>query len=207
MSNSDCAKTVIIVLNWNSHETTNQCVQSLLAMEGDSFEILVIDNGSRDGSVEYLRRAFPQVEIIANSHNLGFAAGCNVGMKRALGQRADYVLLVNNDTVVTASFLAELLAESERNPNAGMVSPKIYYFDERDRIWWAGGRFSLWQGIPRHLGRNEKESGRYETAKVIDWATGCAVLLKCAALQEVGLFDEEIFANGEDLDLSLRMRE
>jgi GT2 family glycosyltransferase len=127
-------------------------------------------------------------------------------MKCALEQGADYVLLVNNDTVVKANFLAELLAESERNPKAGMVSPKIYYFDERDRIWWAGGTFSLWQGVPRHIGRNQKEGGWYETAREIDWATGCGVLLKCAALQEVGLFDEQIFSNGEDLDLSLRMR-
>ena len=200
-------KTVVVVLNWNSHEMTKKCIQSLLAMEGDSFEILIVDNGSRDGSVEVLRAAFPRVEVIANNRNLGFAAGCNLGMKCALDQGADYVLLVNNDTVVTTAFLAELLAESKRNPKAGMVSPKIYYLDDPDRIWWAGGTFSLWQGIPRHLGRNEKDSGRYEKARVIDWATGCGVLLKCAALQETGLFDEKIFSNGEDLDLSLRMRE
>ena len=156
-------------------------------MEGDSLEILIVDNGSRDGSVEYLRAAFPRLEVIANNRNLGFAAGCNLGMKCALDQGADYVLLVNNDTVVKATFLAELLAESKRNPKAGMVSPKIYYLDDPDRIWWAGGTFSLWQGIPRHLGRNETDSGRYEKARAIDWATGCAVLIRCAALREAGL--------------------
>jgi GT2 family glycosyltransferase len=207
LSNGDHVKTLIVVLNWNSHEMTKKCIQNLLTMEGDSFEIVIVDNGSLDGSVQYLRAAFPLVEVIANNRNLGFAAGCNLGMKCALEQGADYVLLVNNDTVVKANFLAELLAESERNPKAGMVSPKIYYFDERDRIWWAGGTFSLWQGVPRHIGRNQKEGGRYETAREIDWATGCGVLLKCATLRESGLFDEEIFSNGEDLDLSLRVRE
>ncbi len=200
-------KTVIVVLNWNSHEVTKECVQSLLAMTGASFEILIVDNGSRDGSLEYLRQAFPEIDIIPNSRNLGFTGGCNLGINQAMDQGSDYVLLVNNDTIVKPTFLAELLAESERNPRAGMVSPKIYYFDDPNRIWWAGGAFSLWQGIPRHLGWKEKETGKYEVACTIDWATGCGLLLKCEALREAGLFDEKIFANGEDLDLSLRMRE
>jgi GT2 family glycosyltransferase len=209
LGKGDHLKTVIVVLNWNSHEITEECIESLLAMEGygGSFEILIVDNGSRDGSVEALRAAFPNLEVIANSRNLGFTGGCNVGMRRALGQNADYVLLVNNDTIVKANFLGELLTEVERSPKVGMVSPKIYYFDQPDRIWWAGGAFSLWQGVPRHIGRNKRENGEYETARDIDWATGCGVLLKCDALREGGLFDEEIFSNGEDLDLSLRLRE
>jgi len=203
---SDHLKTLIVVLNWNTYEMTKECVQSLRAMEGDSFDILMVDNGSQDGSLESLRQAFPQITMIANGRNLGFASGSNVGMKRALEQGTDYVLLVNNDTVVKPDLLAELLAEAKRSLKAGMVSPKIYYADHPDRIWWAGGTFSLWQGVPRHLGRNEKERGRYETARSIDWATGCVVLISCAALRETGLFDEKIFANAEDLDLSLRMR-
>ena len=199
-------KTTIVVLNWNSYEVTSECIQSLLAMEDASFEILIVDNGSRDGSGERLRAAFPQVEVIASSHNLGFTGGCNLGMKRALERGADFVLLVNNDTIVKPNFLAELLLESARDSKTGIVSPKIYYFDDPDRIWWAGGTFSLWQGVPRHLGWKEKEKGRYESARTIEWATGCGLLLNCGALQEVGLFDERIFANGEDLDLSLRMR-
>lgn len=203
-------KTVIVVLNWNSFDMTRECIESLLAMEKmgkGSFEILIVDNGSRDGSAERLRAALPQVEVIAAGRNLGFTGGCNLGMKRALEEGADYVLLINNDTVVKPDFLAELLAESERHPRAGMVSPKIYYYDDPQRIWWAGGTFSLWQGVPRHLGWKKVERGLYEVARPLDWATGCGVLLKSAALQDVGLFDEKIFANGEDLDLSLRMRQ
>jgi GT2 family glycosyltransferase len=199
-------KTAIIILNWNSYEVIKECIRSLLAMEDDSAEILVVDNGSRDGSAEHLRATFPNVEVIASAHNLGFTGGCNLGMRRALERGADYVLLVNNDTVVKPDFLMQLLAESERNPKAGMVSPKIYYFDDPDRIWWAGGTFSLWRGLPRHLGWKQKDGGQFEMIRTIDWATGCGLLLKSAALEEAGLFDEKIFANGEDLDLSLRMR-
>src|SRR5450432_999701 len=90
---------LIVVLNWNSRDMTKECIQSLLAMQGDSFKILVIDNGSRDGSVEYLRETFPQIDVTANGRNLGFAAGCNVGMKRAVAENFEYVLLVNNDTI------------------------------------------------------------------------------------------------------------
>jgi len=200
------SKTLIVVLNWNSHEMTEECVHSLLAMDGDAFEVLIVDNGSQHESVEFLRRAFPAIDIIANPSNLGFAGGCNVGIMRALEEGADYVLLVNNDTIVKPNLLAELLAEANRSPKAAMVSPKIYYYDHPDRIWWAGGTFSLWQGVPRHLGRNEKESGRYETVRTIDWATGCVLLLRCSALREAGLFDEKIFAQAEDLDISLRLR-
>jgi GT2 family glycosyltransferase len=202
-------KTVIVVLNWNSYDMTRECIGSLLAMEktgSGSFEILIVDNGSRDGSAERLHAALPQVEVIAAGRNLGFTGGCNLGIKRALEEGADYILLINNDTIVKADFLAELVAESERYPRAGMVSPKIYYYDDPQRIWWAGGTFSLWQGVPRHLGWKEVERGLYEVARPVDWATGCGVLLKSAALREAGLFDEKIFANGEDLDLSLRMR-
>jgi hypothetical protein len=199
-------KTLIVLLNWNSQAMTEECVRSLQAMEGGSFEILIVDNGSKDGSAEYLRSRFPDVEVIANGRNLGFTGGCNVGMRRALERGVEYVLLVNNDTIVNKIFLTELMAEAERNPRAGMISPKIYYFDIPDRIWWAGGAFSLWQGVPRHLGWKEIEAGRYEKAQPIDWATGCGILVRAAALQESGLFDDKIFANGEDLDLSLRMR-
>ncbi len=180
---SDQLKTLIVILNWNTYEMTRECVQSLSAMTGDSFEILIVDNGSHDGSLENLRHAFPQLTIIANGRNLGFAAGANVGMKRALDQGADYVLLVNNDTVVQPDLLAELLAEAKRTPQAGMISPKIYYADPPDRIWWAGGKFNFWQGIPRHLGRKEKESGQLRNRphhRLGNWLRGIDTLCRSA---------------------------
>jgi hypothetical protein len=87
-----------------------------------------------------------------------------------------------------------------------MVSPKIYYFKPPDLIWWAGGTYSPWVGIPQHLGRKRIDAGQFDENRTIDWATGCVLLLRSAALRQTGLFDEQIFGNGEDLDLSLRMR-
>ena len=186
---------------------TEQCLQSLLAMEGSSFEILVVDNGSRDGSVEYLRNRFPQIQVIANGRNLGFAAGCNVGIRQGLAEDADFILLVNNDTIIDPSLLSELLAEAQRSPKAGILSPKIYYYDPNDAIWWVGGTYSCWTGLARHIDLRKKDSGKYDTPRDLDWATGCVMLLRGEALRAAGMFDEQFFGNGEDLDLSLRMRQ
>lgn len=185
---------------------TAECIRSLLAMDAADFEIVVVDNGSKDGSPGSLRKEFPQIRVIENGRNLGFAAGCNVGMKLALAEGSEYVLLVNNDTIVDEGMLRELVAEAERWPDAGMISPKIYFYDLPEHFWWAGGTFSLWGGIPRHIGRKQHDAGQFDRPGPIDWATGCALLICCKALREVGLFDEVIFGNGEDLDLSLRMR-
>jgi len=175
-------------------------------MKDDAYDILVVDNGSRDGSVDYLRETFSTVQVIANGRNLGFAAACNIGMERALRGDYEYVLLVNNDTVVHPNLLTELRAEAERCTKLGMASPKIYFFEPSDRIWWAGGTYNKWIGIPAHVGRKRIDSCQFDKNQTIDWATGCVLLLRCDVLRETGLFDEQIFGNGEDLDLSLRMR-
>ena len=137
---------------------------------------------------------------------LGSQPGCNIGMDRALKEGHEYVLLVNNDTIIDPKLLAELRGEAARCPSAGLVSPKIYYFEPSDRLWWAGGTYNLWAGIPSHIGRKEIDAPQFDESRNIDWATGCVLLLRCAALRVTGLFDEQIFGNGEDLDLSLRMR-
>lgn len=200
-------KVKVVLLNWNSGEMTAECIRSLLAMDAGNFDILVVDNGSKDGSPEFLRKTFPQITVVENGRNLGFAAGCNVGMKLALAEGAEYVLLVNNDTIVDRSMLRELVAEAEQSPRAAIVSPRIYYFDFPDRIWWVGGVYNKWVGIPKHIDLRKKFSPKHENACDTDWATGCVMLIRCDALREAGLFDEVFFAYSEDADLSLRMRE
>jgi GT2 family glycosyltransferase len=201
------ARVRIVVLNWNGRDMTADCLRSLLAMQGVEFRILVVDNGSSDGSESFLRESFSQIDIIANGYNRGFAAGCNIGMQLALEEDAEYVLLVNNDTIVAPDLLRELVSEAEANPRAAILSPKIYYFHPPNTIWWVGGTYNCWTGIPEHTDLRKKDTGKHDRAHDIDWATGCVALLRCEALRRVGLFDEKIFGNGEDLDLSLRMRQ
>jgi GT2 family glycosyltransferase len=200
------ASVYIVVLNWNNFTVTAECLRSLEGMVGASFKILVVDNGSSDESVQFLREAFPRIEIIANKVNLGFAGGCNVGMRRASEDGAEYILLVNNDTVVDPFLLQELLKEAHAHPQVGILSPKIYYFDPSNAIWWAGGRFNMWTGLATHIDLRKTDVERNDQPRDLDWATGCVMLLRTEALRETGLFDEQLFNTGEDVDLSLRMR-
>jgi GT2 family glycosyltransferase len=200
------SSTVVIILNWNSKDLTAQCIRSVLAMNTRDHDTIVVDNGSRDGSVEYLRREFPQIVVLPQERNLGFAAGCNVGIKEALKRGAEYVLPLNNDAIVDSNMIEALLEVAEKHPSAAIVSPKIYFYDSPNRFWWAGGSFSLWTGIPKHVGRKDRDNGQFEATRTLDWATGCAALMRCEALKHVGLFEEQLFGNGEDLDLSLRVR-
>ncbi|MGB7433842.1 MAG: glycosyltransferase family 2 protein [Candidatus Acidiferrum sp.] len=198
--------TAIVLLNWNSREMTAECIRSIVAMNATDYEIIVVDNGSKDSSPEYLHSLFPEITILPQDRNLGFAAGCNVGMRSALERGVKYVLPLNNDTVVDPSFLSELQQLGEDHPQAAMISPKIYFWDMPDRFWWAGGSFSLWTGMARHVGRKERDVGQFDLDVELDWATGCAVLIRTDALRKTGLFDETFFGNAEDLDLSLRMK-
>ncbi len=198
--------TAIVILNWNSREMTADCIRSLLAMDSQDFQVVVVDNGSHDGSPEYLKREFPQVTLLPQERNLGFAKGCNVGTRYALAQGCDYVLLLNNDTVVDPHFLSALVESAEKHPLAAVLSPKIYFFDLPDQFWWAGGQFSLWTGMAKHWGWKQKDVGQFDHERSIDWTTGCAPFLRASALREVGLLDENFFLVAEDLDLSLRLR-
>jgi len=183
---------------------TSECIRSVLAMDAGSFEIIIVDNGSSDGSAQMLPREFPQSTVLSQETNLGFAAGCNVGVRYALAKGAEYVLLLNNDTFVAREFLSEMLAVIETDPRIAVVCPKIYFADPPDKLWYAGADFSLWTGTVRHRGWKEIDHGQFDDRQKITRATGCAMLVRCRALRDVGLLDEQFWAYAEDLDWSLR---
>jgi GT2 family glycosyltransferase len=207
MNSKPRSKTTVVVLNWNSHEMTAECIRSLLAMDVADFEIIVVDNGSTDGSMERLPQEFPQITVLPQGHNLGFAAGCNVGMRHALANGAEYILLLNNDTFVVPDFIREMLAAIESDPRIGAVCPKIYFADHPDLLWYAGADFSLWMGTSKHRGWKEIDHGQFDGCREIMQATGCAMLVRRSALCDVGLLDEQFWAYAEDLDWSLRFME
>jgi GT2 family glycosyltransferase len=204
MNSKPTSITTVVVLNWNSHEMTAECIRSLLAMDSADFEILVVDNGSTDGSVELLPQEFPQITVLPQERNLGFAAGCNVGMRHALANGAEYVLLLNNDTFVAPDFIREMLAAIQGDPGIGAVCPKIYFADQPDLLWYAGADFSLWTGTAKHRGWKEIDRGQFDRHEEITQATGCAMLVRRSALRDVGLLDEQFWAYVEDVDWSVR---
>jgi GT2 family glycosyltransferase len=130
---------VIVLLNWNNSHYTLPCLQSLAQIDYANAHIVVVDNGSTDGSPAVIRQQFPDVAILEQPRNLGFAAGNNVGLRWALERKADYVLLLNNDTDLAPDFLNLLVAAAERDPTIGIVAPTIYYYEQPQAIWSAGG--------------------------------------------------------------------
>jgi len=144
------------------------------------------------------------ITIIRNEKNYGFAEGNNIGINYALGKGSDYILLLNNDTTVDSNFLYELVRIGEVNSRVGIVGPKIYVFDEPNRIWAAGGTISWWCGKTKHRFANEVDRGQAEDVKSVEYVTGCALLIKRKVVEEIGLLDREYFAYFEDADWCLR---
>ncbi len=198
------ARVAIIILNWNSYQMTSDCIRSLQAMDSNDYEIAVVDNGSSDGSPQSLARDFPLVTVLPQYRNLGFAAGCNVGIRHALTHSFDFILLLNNDTHVASDFMREMRSAIAGDARIAVVCPKIYFADCPKVLWFAGADFNLWTGAPKHRGWKKVDSGQFDNPRDITQATGCAMLVRCSVLREVGLLDEQFWAYIEDLDWSIR---
>jgi GT2 family glycosyltransferase len=195
----------VIVLNWNGGEANLRCLRSLVDAGIPEERIVFVDNASEDGSREAVERAFPRALCVRNSSNLGFCAGMNVGLRRAL-ERGDRALLVlNNDVEVEEGFLAPL-ARALDGEHVGAVGPKVLLPGNERRIWCAGGRIDHRANVSRLRGHGELDRGGFDREEDVDYLPGCALLLRAEALREVGLFDEQFFAYMEDVDLGVRLR-
>jgi len=200
-------KVCIVILNWNNAEDTIECLRSAMALRHLRPRIVVVDNGSQDGSPERIRSAFPTIDLLVNPQNLGYAAAINIGIQRALEEGANWVFLLNNDTIVDAELLVELLNAGGAHPRVGVLSPKIYYYHDPERVWFAGGvrrRFPPGIGM---LGHGRKDSPAYHHPRKIDYATGCGMMVKAEVFRAIGLFDEAYFMYHEDLDFCERARQ
>ena len=201
-------RVAVILLNWNQPEFTLACLQSLKRVDYPAYDVVVVDNGSVDGSPAVIREAFPAITLIENSRNLGFAAGNNVGIRYALDHGADYVLLLNNDTEVSPDLLRRLVAVGEADPQIGALGPKIYYYDHAKVIWSAGGAVDR-LGRAHHLGENQVdgwESGDGEGGvQDVAYVTGCAILVKRHVVERLGPLDERFFIYFEETEWCSRI--
>jgi len=194
-----------LTLSWNGQNDTLACFESLQKLDYPNKRLLLVDNGSTDGTPEAVANQFPTVELIRNETNLGFAAGMNVGLRHALSQKADYIIMVNNDTIIDPAALQKMIPLF--GDDVGMVAPKIYYAAEPDRIWSVGG---LKNPLTLEMAGDARgDIDREQWAEVLerDYFNGCALLLSSPFLEEVGLFDERFFMYYEDSDLSIRARQ
>lgn len=211
----------VIILSWNRKKDTLETIDSLAKSNVDGFklEICVVDNGSTDGSVGALRKLkIKNLRVIVNKENLGFAEGNNVGMRDALKRGFDYIALLNDDTFVDKNLVKNILKEHKKYPNAGAISPKIYFakgFEFKKRykenelgraIWYVGGDID-WDNIyGSNHGVDEVDRGQFEKTAETDFATGCFVMYKAKALKKVGLYDAKFFAYMEDADHAQRLK-
>jgi hypothetical protein len=200
-------KVVVIVLTWNGKALTMACLESLEALEYANAFVIVVDNASTDGTVEAVRKAYGErVAIVENPENLGFSRGNNAGIRRALDAGADFVLLLNNDTVVDPALVGRLVEVIAGSGEIGIVGPKIYYASPPDRIWFAGGEVFLSRGVSRHIGIRERDTGRYDTIRDVDYVTGCALMARREVFDTNGYLDPVFAAYYEDTDFCMRAR-
>ena len=232
-------KVSIIILNWNGWGDTLECLESVYRITYPNYDVIVVDNGSEDESVQKIKEYCEgEIEVeskffeyssenkpmkiieyteeeaeagggevvdlpsnrkmilIKNEENYGFTGGNNVGMRYALkALDPDYVLLLNNDTVVDKEFLGELVKVAESDGQIGIVGPKIYYYDEPRMLWATGD--------PKSMGKID--DGRYEDTKEVKWIVGCAFFIKASAIDKVGLLDSDLFLYAEESDYCMRM--
>jgi GT2 family glycosyltransferase len=193
----------VVVVNFNGRPFLDTCLAALLGQELDGgFEVIVVDNGSSDGSAAHVRAHWPAVRVLEPRVNLGFAAGNNLGIDAASG---DYVALINNDTRARPGWLAALVAAAAANPALGAVTPKLVFMD-RPGVIQNAGALLLSDGSGADRGSGEDDRGQYDQPEEVFGICGCGALLNREMLASVGAFDPDFFAYYEDTDLSWRMR-
>lgn len=190
----------VIIPTWNGKHHLALCLPALAQQTYDNFEILVVDNGSSDGTVEWLRAEWPDVRVIALAENYGFVGGVNAGIVAAQG---NLLALLNNDTEAESSWLEHLIAGLQRHPEAGMAASKLKLWDDRSRIHSAGDYYTR-GGRPGNRGFLEKDDGRFDTEEFVFGPCAAAALYRREIFDRVGLFDRRFGSYLEDVDLAWR---
>lgn len=197
---------VAVILNTNRREDTCAVLASLEQNTYQNHRVIVLDNASTDGSVQAIRTAFPAVQIIELRQNLGYAGNNNVGIQAALAQGAEWVFVLNEDTILAPDCLARLIEVGQSNLRLGIVGPMVYHYNESNVIQSAGGKMGRdWQAW--HLGQNEQDQGQFSQAHEVDWISGCAILVRREVIEQVGMLDQRFFYYWEETEWCLRARE
>ncbi|MHB0866613.1 MAG: glycosyltransferase family 2 protein [Thermoleophilia bacterium] len=194
----------VVIVSWNSYQDTADCLGSLASVTWPDLRIVVVDNGSTDGSGDRLAAAFPALTHLRSPQNTGFAGGSNLGIRAALDGGADYICLLNNDTMVDPGFIEPLVARATRTPEAGIIGGKILYDDAENVIWYAGGRIDPRRGFTSHRGQDAPDAPVYDGPDFTDYVTGCLLFARASLYRELGLLDESYFMYCEEVDFCLR---
>lgn len=190
----------VVIPNWNGKKFLNGCLDSLFRQTYGMLEVVIVDNGSKDGSVEFLNENYPSVKLVTFEHNTGFSYAVNAGIKASSGE---FVALLNNDTIVDPEWLSELVKAMIEHPEAGSVGCKMLAYDDVSLLDGAGDGYRR-GGLPGRIGHKERDTGRFDQPRYLLGACGGAALYRRSLFDDIGLFDEDYFAYLEDVDLGLR---
>lgn len=198
----------IVILNWNGADDTIACLDSLAALTYQNFSVVVVDNGSSDDSLAHLRPyAAPYSLVLLEAEcNYGYAGGNNIGTRYAMEHGAGFVLILNNDTVVSPDLLERFLESAQRYPDAGVFSARILYFDQPDRVWFDGARWNPASLRLEWPGQDMEEGALGLSEHDTDYACGAAFFFRSEVAQQIGLLDESFFLVWEEVDWSFRAR-
>lgn len=197
----------VVLVNYKGKEHTIECIDSLNKILYKNFKIIVVDNDSNDGCIEFIKKKYKNLICISSKTNLGFAGANNLAIRYAIKNSADFVLLLNNDTIVEKNFLNELLKPftEQQFDNVGISIAKIKYYFDRELIWYAGGYISNIKANSQIIGLNEYDNNQFNIAKEVEFATGCCMLISKEVIKNVGYLDESYFLYYEDTDYSCKV--
>ena len=202
-------KIAIILVNYNGVNDTFECIESLSTSTYNNFKIIVVDNKSTDNSAQILRKYQSKYNyiLLEAKNNDGFSSGNNIGIRYAVEHKFDYVLLLNNDTLVDKHFLKELILTQNYYENKAIISSKIYYAYDRNRIWYAGGTFNKITSRTEHIGIHEIDCGQFNEEKKVSFISGCCMFIPIEAILKVGYMEDLYFLYCEDTDYGCRFLE
>jgi hypothetical protein len=196
-----------IVLNYDGREMTLQTLASLLAGDYPTLDLLVVDNGSTDGSDAAVAERFPAVRRRRTETNLGISGGLNLGFRVGLAEAYDYLVAMNNDLEVAPDLMSELVRLAEARPRAGVVGPKCYFYHgDRNRLWSAGGELRFREAVTRERGMGEADEGQFDREQSVGYVNGALMLIRRQALLDVGLWDPVYQVSVEDADFCARAK-
>ena len=196
----------VILVNWKKYNLTSKCIDSLNKSNYKNFKIILVDNEYSEKSLIDLRNKHKELIVFKEKNNLGFAGGNNIGIRYALENDYDYIMLLNNDTEVKENFILPLVERIEKDHSLGAVQPLILNFSNKSIIWNAGGKLNKFLGLTLTRLNNNKLNSSIVFNDYTDWISGCGILVKSEIVKKVGLLDEKFFTYYEDVDWSLRMK-
>jgi GT2 family glycosyltransferase len=206
MSGKEQPSVTVVILNTNRRNDTLECLQSLSNSTYPNLSIIVLDNASDDGSVEAIQTLFPEVQLVSLTENKGYAGNNNVGVELAIQGGAEWIYVLNEDTLQAHDCIALLVQAGESDPQVGIVGPMVYHHDEPRVIQSAGGLMdSHWRSW--HSGQNQDDQGQFSQVRSVQWISGCALMIRRETVEQIGLIDERFFYYQEEIEWCLRARQ